>query len=215
MSRHRDSQSGSGEISPPLPDDPIFAAFGLDPEQAEMARNLARPRRRLWCNAVLAGLAVVALAAASFFLRPAHMAAHADTATAPVAAPTPAPNAFNDAMTQAMMSMHGAMDVPYSGNPDRDFARMMIPHHQGAIDMAKLELQYGKDPRLRRLAEEIIVTQQQEIAVMQLVLKDLAANQAPAADAHMSGSHMNGMPMDGMQMNGAQPSGGPAAATAP
>lgn len=215
MSKHRDPQSGGGEIPAPQPDDPIFAAFGLDPEEAEMARSLARPPRRLWRGAVIAGLAVMVLAAGSLFLRPAHMAAHAETAGTPAAVATkPAPatpaNAFNSAMTQAMMSMHGAMDVPYSGNPDRDFARMMIPHHQGAIDMARLELQYGKDPRLRRLAEEIIVTQQQEIAVMQLVLKDLAGGRAPDAGMNMNGTHMNGM-----QMDGTRPSGGPAPATAP
>jgi uncharacterized protein (DUF305 family) len=53
--------------------------------------------------------------------------------------------------------MHAAMGVPFTGDADRDFARMMIPHHQGAIDMALVELRYGKDERLRRLAQEIIV----------------------------------------------------------
>ena len=51
-----------------------------------------------------------------------------------------------------------------TGNPDRDFAAMMIPHHQGAIDMAQAELRYGHDERLRRLAQEIVVSQAQEIA---------------------------------------------------
>jgi uncharacterized protein (DUF305 family) len=54
-----------------------------------------------------------------------------------------------------------------TGDPDHDFAAMMIPHHQGAIDMAKAELLYGKDPVLRRLAQEIIITQNSEIQVMQ------------------------------------------------
>jgi uncharacterized protein (DUF305 family) len=63
--------------------------------------------------------------------------------------------------------MHAAMQVKRTGDSDRDFARMMIPHHQGAIDMARVELQFGRDERLRRLAQEIIVTQTQEIAVMQ------------------------------------------------
>jgi len=76
------------------------------------------------------------------------------------------------ALEQAMVSMHAAMArVHHTGNPDRDFAAMMIAHHEGAIEMAKVELQYGTDPRLRRLAQEIIVTQQSEIAVMQLALK--------------------------------------------
>jgi uncharacterized protein (DUF305 family) len=75
---------------------------------------------------------------------------------------------MNDAVTR----MHADMQVPFTDDADRDFARMMIPHHQGAIDMALVELRYGKDARLRRLAQEIIVTQQQEIAVMHLALGD-------------------------------------------
>ena len=76
------------------------------------------------------------------------------------------------ALAQSMTAMHSAMhDVSVDGNADADFARMMIPHHQGAIEMAKVELQFGADPVLRRLAQEIIVTQQSEIDVMNLVLK--------------------------------------------
>ena len=71
-------------------------------------------------------------------------------------------------MQQAMQKMQSEMQsAPMSGNPDHDFAAMMIPHHQGAIDMAKAELIYGHDPVLRRLAEEITVEQQQEIELMQ------------------------------------------------
>ena len=62
---------------------------------------------------------------------------------------------------------HGMANAKRNGDPDHDFASAMIPHHQGAVDMAKVELLYGKDPVLRRLAQEIIVSQQQEIAVMQ------------------------------------------------
>jgi uncharacterized protein (DUF305 family) len=62
-------------------------------------------------------------------------------------------------------------DVSLDGKADADFARMMIPHHQGAIEMAKVELQFGIDPVLRRLAQEIIVTQKSEIDVMNLALK--------------------------------------------
>jgi uncharacterized protein (DUF305 family) len=79
---------------------------------------------------------------------------------------------FGGAMRDAMRRMHGAMAIQPSGNPDRDFAAMMIPHHQGAIDMAKAELQFGKDERLRRLAQGIIVEQNQEIAAMRAILAE-------------------------------------------
>jgi uncharacterized protein (DUF305 family) len=72
------------------------------------------------------------------------------------------------------------MNVPFTGDPDRDFARLMIPHHQGAIDMAIAQLRYGKDKRLRRLAQEIIVEQQQEIALMHLALGDALPPGSPA-----------------------------------
>ena len=68
-----------------------------------------------------------------------------------------------DAMQDAMQQMQHGMDMPATGDVDVDFARMMIPHHQGAIGMAKAELANGKDPQLRQLAEEIIAAQEKEI----------------------------------------------------
>lgn len=77
------------------------------------------------------------------------------------------------ALTETMSTMHTAMHAAQlTGNPDLDFARLMIPHHQGAIDMAKVEILFGTDARLRRLAQEIIVTQQSEIQVMQRILQE-------------------------------------------
>ncbi len=71
------------------------------------------------------------------------------------------------AFQRGMAEMGEAMQaVPATGNPDRDFAQMMIVHHQGAIDMAKTELEYGKDPEMRKLAEEVIAAQEKEIAFM-------------------------------------------------
>jgi uncharacterized protein (DUF305 family) len=65
-----------------------------------------------------------------------------------------------------MKTMMNGMHAKPTGKPDADFARMMIPHHQGAIDMAKVELQYGTDPELRQLATDIVAAQDKEIAQM-------------------------------------------------
>lgn len=77
--------------------------------------------------------------------------------------------AENDA---AMNKMMADMAVKPSGDVDRDFVAMMVPHHQGAIDMAQAVLRYGRNEQLRRLAQEIVVTQQQEIAAMRLAVGD-------------------------------------------
>ncbi len=83
-------------------------------------------------------------------------------------------SAFQQEMMASMEKMDkDMMAAPMTGDPDHNFAAMMIPHHQGAVDMAKVELIYGKDPVLRRLAQEIIVTQEQEIEVMRRRLKQL------------------------------------------
>ena len=84
----------------------------------------------------------------------------------------PAGDGFHELMDAAMARMHAGMHVAPSGDVDRDFAAMMIPHHQGAIDMALLELRFGHDKRLRRLAQSIIVEQGQEIQLMHSILGD-------------------------------------------
>lgn len=88
--------------------------------------------------------------------------------TQPIGAPPTGSDADEaKAIRDANSKMHSAMvGLPPSGNADHDFIASMIPHHQGAIDMATVELQYGKDDETRRLAERIIATQQQEIAEM-------------------------------------------------
>ncbi|WP_131113405.1 DUF305 domain-containing protein [Lichenihabitans psoromatis] len=83
----------------------------------------------------------------------------------------------NDA---AMTRMMDAMTVAPSGNIDADFAAMMIPYHQGAIAMAEAELRYGHNELLRRIAQEIVVEQQQEIAAMRLGLNQALPASMPS-----------------------------------
>ncbi|PYP56732.1 MAG: DUF305 domain-containing protein [Gemmatimonadetes bacterium] len=78
---------------------------------------------------------------------------------------------FIAASGAAMEQMMKAMAIRPSGDVDRDFVAMMVPHHESAIAMAQAELRYGKNEQLRRMAQEIVVTQQQEIAAMRLALR--------------------------------------------
>jgi uncharacterized protein (DUF305 family) len=82
----------------------------------------------------------------------------------------------------AMSKMMVDMGITPSGDVDRDFVAMMVPHHQGAIDMAQAELRYGRNEQLRRMAQEIIVTQQQEIAAMRLAVGEPLPPPAAAPD---------------------------------
>jgi len=78
---------------------------------------------------------------------------------------------WSELMT-SMDTMHAGMaSVEPSGDSDVDFVKLMLPHHQAAIDMAKTQLLHGKDPQMRRLAQEIITDQQSEIELMRLWLK--------------------------------------------
>jgi uncharacterized protein (DUF305 family) len=97
--------------------------------------------------------------------------------TAPTAAFAASTNrSFDQLMDDAMHVMHRGMhNAPRTGDPDSDFVNMMIPHHQGAIDMAKTQLLYGTDPQMRRLAQAIITDQQSEIARMHLWLTQRTA----------------------------------------
>ena len=70
------------------------------------------------------------------------------------------------AYAASMDKMMASMMIPYTGDPDVDFVKGMIPHHQAAIDMAKVQLEFGKDPEIRKLAEAVIAAQEGEIAQM-------------------------------------------------
>ncbi len=92
------------------------------------------------------------------------------------AAASPAQSPFMADSEVAMTTMMSAMHITPSGDVDADFVALMVPHHQGAIDMAKAELRYGRNEPLRRIAQGIIVTQLQEIEAMRVAL-----GQPPAA----------------------------------
>ena len=105
----------------------------------------------------------------------------------------------------AMNRMMADMTIKPTGDVDRDFVAMMVPHHQGAIDMAQAVLRYGRNEQLRRLAQEIIVTQQQEIAAMRLAVGEelppsLASPTQIAPAPSSMGSH-GAMSHDAMKMN--------------
>jgi hypothetical protein len=106
----------------------------------------------------------------------------------------------NDAAMSRMMT---DMTIKPSGYVDEDFVAMMVPHHQGAIEMAVAELRYGRNEQLRRIAQEIIVDQQQEIAAMRLALDQnlppsVAApdQQMPPPDANKPNAMLRGMKMN-------------------
>ncbi|GGJ42717.1 DUF305 domain-containing protein [Neoroseomonas lacus] len=130
----------------------------------------------------------------STLLLAAALGGHAAHAADP---PDPAETAFLAENVAAMNRMMDDMAVQTTGDIDRDFVAMMIPHHQGAIDMAQAVLRYGRNEQIRRIAQEIIVEQQQEIVAMRLALGDPLPAAAPAPDKpaaptpahHHHGSH--------------------------
>ena len=85
-------------------------------------------------------------------------------------ASTSAASPATKAYEAANEKMHKDMAIKFTGDADKDFLRGMIPHHQGAIDMAKVVLRYGKDPKIKALAEKIIKEQEAEIADMKAML---------------------------------------------
>ncbi|HEV2604435.1 MAG TPA: DUF305 domain-containing protein [Microvirga sp.] len=130
-------------------------------------------------NTILVALAVAALPALAIAQgghtgHGSHMPAsgghggHGSHAAAPASqADTPATKAYREANAK----MHKEMDIRFTNDADADFIRGMIPHHQGAIDMAKVVLQHGKDEQTKKLAADIIREQEREIAQMREWLK--------------------------------------------
>jgi uncharacterized protein (DUF305 family) len=135
-------------------------------QRAESARNLAiRRHSGVWylLRRTLVGLVVAMCTLALVYAAACSSRSSEDTP-------------FMAKSDAAMARMMAAMRIKPSGDVDTDFVAMMVPHHQGAIDMAEAELSYGHNARLRGLAQEIIVTQQEEIAEMHLALVSAAAS---------------------------------------
>jgi uncharacterized protein (DUF305 family) len=112
-----------------------------------------RPRMALWAVTLAITLATAILASAWAFA-----AVNDDEA------------AFLAENAAAMTKMMAAMAVKPAGDVDKDFVATMVPHHQGAIEMARAQIRYGRNEQLRRIAQEIIIDQTQEIAALQLAI---------------------------------------------
>jgi uncharacterized protein (DUF305 family) len=105
------------------------------------------------------------------FAQEADHSGHGGAMEMDMTAPKGDQGASSKAFAEANTRMHAGMDIEFTGNADVDFVRGMIAHHQGAIDMAKIELEHGKDADMRKLAEGIIAAQEGEIEMMEAWLE--------------------------------------------
>jgi uncharacterized protein (DUF305 family) len=102
----------------------------------------------------------------------------------------------------AMNKMMADMTTKPTGDVDRDFVAMMVPHHQGAIDMAKAELKYGRNEQLRRLAQEIVVGQEREITVMRDAVSDGKSSATQSPEQSHAQLSPQSTPKDGSDAHG-------------
>jgi Domain of unknown function (DUF305) len=149
-------------------------------EKSKLNRRLVRLAGSALASVLIPGAALVLLEEFHGPTAGAHdHVVHGRTAgPADTAPPVGTGTAFHAEMAQVIARMHETMEVTPSGEPDRDFMLMMIPHHQGAIDMALVVLKYGHDERLKRLAQSIIVEQGREITYMRTLLGAPRAEEA-------------------------------------
>jgi hypothetical protein len=151
-------------------------------------KGLGRSRQSHWPLRPKPAILVVALLAATALLgacsaEPQSLANYIATiCSTPFRSSPPDEAPYLAENVSAMTKMMIGMGIRPSGDIDRDFVSMMTPHHQGAIEMAQAELRYGRNEQLKRIAQEIIVTQQQEIAAMRLALGQPLPRSVPAPD---------------------------------
>jgi hypothetical protein len=166
------------------------------PIRKDLTMRSSKLRRCALGTAILGARLLIA------FVLPSHLfAQEAHPATQPAATASTDETDFLKENDDAMTKMMNGMAIKPTGDIDHDFVAMMSPHHQGAIDMAVLELRYGKNEQLRRIAQEIIVEQKQEIAAMKLGIGEPATDTTPAPTQQQPAStpvehHHSGMQMD-------------------
>jgi len=142
----------------------MIGAEGSDTPDAASRKDISMTTtRNLFAGAAL----FAALGLGGLALAQGHQGHGSHGAAASAATDTAATQAYKAANDK----MHKEMGIAFSGDADVDFARGMIPHHQGAVDMAKIVLAHGKDPELRKLAEGVITEQEKEIAFLRDWLK--------------------------------------------
>jgi Domain of unknown function (DUF305) len=177
------------------------AAWEFSMDRSSFRRFIPAPtagsrfRRPSLATVMFGARVLIAVAAPSLaFAHEAHLAN-------PPAALTADESAFWKENEAAMEKMMNDMATKPTGDVDRDFVAMMTPHHQGAIDMAVIQLRYGKNEQLRRIAQEIIISQIQEIRAMKLAIGEPAIDTTPAPtqpqrNPAASDHHHSGMQMD-------------------
>ena len=181
----------------------------MDPRCAVPDGNVSRPPP-LSARLKSAGFALALLAAATSLsacsAKPQSLADYiAMICSAPFRSAAPEEAPFLSENVDAMTKMMIDMGIHPSGDVDNDFVSMMIPHHQGAIEMAQAELRYGRNEQLRRLAQEIIVTQQQEIAAMRLALGQPLPPSVPSPDQLSRTEPMDANPAGSAIVNAVDP----------
>jgi uncharacterized protein (DUF305 family) len=149
-------------------------------------------KRSSGCKRLISLAATASIAVASLVMTYQPAPAQSMRATMPMQTPADRPEypgeaAFLSENQSAMNRMMADMAVKPTGDVDRDFVAMMVPHHQGAVDMALAELRYGHNQQLRGLAQEIVANQQREIVAMRRAIGEPSPSSAASPAPETSG----------------------------